>query len=182
MWFTNSVILTAGGWSSVTVVAFLAAFAFAKMSFRGRSFIMNLIISLMVIPVAVLIVPLFVLYTRTKLMSTYPGLIIIYAAVCLPFSVYLLTNFFRTVADEILEAGVIDGCSVTQLLSRIVLPLSGPPITTLIVVECAVDLERAPSGACLPSQGQSPHPHGGHHWSSSRGTTWTCPSPWQGCS
>jgi len=134
LWFLNSSIMTVGAVLLVTVVAFVAAFAFAKMSFRGRDFIMNLIISLMVIPVAVLIVPLFVLYTRTRLMSTYPGLIIIYTAVCLPFSAYLLTNFFRTVPDEIMEAGIIDGCSVLQILSRVVIPLSGPPITTLVVV------------------------------------------------
>jgi ABC-type glycerol-3-phosphate transport system permease component len=134
LWFLNSTVMTAGAVLLCTMVAFAAAFAFAKMAFRGREFIMNLIISLMVIPVAVLIVPLFVLYTRTRLMSTYPGLIIIYSAVCLPFSVYLLTNFFKTVPDEIMEAGIIDGCSVLQILSRVVIPLSGPPITTLIVV------------------------------------------------
>jgi ABC-type glycerol-3-phosphate transport system permease component len=134
LWFLNSTIMTVGAVLLCTLVAFVAAFAFAKMSFRGRDLAMNLIISLMVIPVAVLIVPLFVLYTRTRLMSTYPGLILIYAAVCLPFSVYLLTNFFRTVPDGIMEAGVIDGCSILQILSRLVIPLSGPPITTLIVV------------------------------------------------
>jgi putative MATE family efflux protein len=67
-------------------------------------------------------------------MGTYPGLIIIYGAVCLPFSVYLLANFFRTVPSAVMEAGVIDGCSVMQVLTRLVIPLSGPPITTLIIV------------------------------------------------
>ncbi len=134
LWFANSTAMTAGAVLLCTLVALLAAFAFAKMSFRGRDLFMNLIISLMVIPVAVLIVPLFVLYTRTRLMSTYQGLIIIYAAVCLPFSVYLLTNFFRTVPDEIVEAGTMDGCSPLGVLLRIIIPLSGPPITTLIVV------------------------------------------------
>jgi ABC-type glycerol-3-phosphate transport system permease component len=134
LWFMNSSIMTAGAVVVCALVAFFAAFAFAKMSFRGKSLLMNVNISLMVIPVAVLIVPLFVLYTRTQLMGTYPGLIIIYAAVCLPFSVYLLTNFFRTVPNALMEAGVIDGCSVMQVLTRVVIPLSGPPITTLIIV------------------------------------------------
>ncbi len=134
LWFLNSTVMTVGSVLLCALVAFFAAFAFAKMSFRGRNLLMNLNISLMVIPVAVLIVPLFVLYTRTHLMSTYPGLILIYAAVCLPFSVYLLTNFFRTVPDGIMEAGIIDGCSILQILSRLVIPLSGPPISTLIVV------------------------------------------------
>ncbi len=134
LWFMNSLIMTAGAVAVCTLVAFFAAFAFAKMSFRGRNLLMNANISLMVIPVAVLIVPLFVLYTRTHLMATYPGLIIIYASVCLPFSVYLLTNFFRTVPNAVMEAGVMDGCSVLQVLLRLIIPLSGPPITTLIIV------------------------------------------------
>jgi len=134
LWFMNSAIMTAGAVVLCTAVAFFAAFAFAKMSFRGKTLLMNINISLMVIPVAVLIVPLFVLYTRTHLMGTYPGLIIIYGAVCLPFSVYLLANFFRTVPSAVMEAGVIDGCSVMQVLTRLVIPLSGPPITTLIIV------------------------------------------------
>ncbi len=134
LWLMNSTIMTAGAAVACALVAFFAAFAFAKMSFRGKTLLMNVNISLMVIPVAVLIVPLFVLYTRTQLMGSYAGLIIIYAAVCLPFSVYLLTNFFRTVPSAVMEAGVIDGCSITQVLTRLVIPLSGPPITTLFIV------------------------------------------------
>jgi ABC-type glycerol-3-phosphate transport system permease component len=134
LWFMNSTIMTAGSVVLCTIVAFFAAFAFAKMTFRGKNIIMNANISLMVVPVAVLIVPLFVLFTRTRLMGTYVGLILIYAAVCLPFSVYLLTNFFRTVPGALMEAGVMDGCSVMQVLSRLIIPLSGPPISTLIIV------------------------------------------------
>ena len=134
LWFMNSAIMTAGSVVVCTAVSFFAAFAFAKMRFRGKNLLMNLNISLMVIPVAVLIVPLFVLFTRTGLMGTYPGLILIYSAVCVPFSVYLLTNFFRTIPGALMEAGVIDGCSVMQVLSRLIIPLSGPPITTLIIV------------------------------------------------
>ena len=134
LWFLNSSVMTVGSVILCTGVAFVAAFAFAKLEFRGRDFIMNIIISLMVVPGAVLIVPLFVLYTRTRLMSTYQGLILIYAAVCMPFSVYLLTNFFRTIPDEIMEAGIIDGCSLLKILSKVIIPLSGPPITTLIIV------------------------------------------------
>jgi len=117
-----------------TAVAFLAAFALAKMRFAGRRLFLDAIVSLMAIPIVVLIVPLFVLYTRLRLMSSYQGMILMYAAVCLPFSVYLLTNFFKTIPDEIMEAAVIDGAPVFRILTRVVIPLSGPPIVTLIVV------------------------------------------------
>ena len=134
LWFTNSFILTFGSVLICTVIALFAAFAFAHMRFRGKDFLFNLLISIMVIPVVILIVPLFILYTRTKLMATHIGLIIIYSAVTLPFSVYLLTNFFKTSPVEMLEAGIIDGCSNLKILTRIILPISGPPIATLIVV------------------------------------------------
>jgi ABC-type glycerol-3-phosphate transport system permease component len=134
LWLMNSSILTSGSVIICTVIAFLAAFALAKMRFGGQRVILNAVISLMAVPIVVLIVPLFILYTRLRLMSTYHGLIIMYAAVCLPFSVYLLTNFFKTVPDEIMEAGVIDGCPPLEVLTRVVIPLSGPPIVTLIVV------------------------------------------------
>jgi ABC-type glycerol-3-phosphate transport system permease component len=134
LWLMNSGILTSAGVLLCTAAAFLAAFALAKMGFAGRRLFLDAIISLMAIPVVVLIVPLFVLYTRLRLMSTYQGMILMYAAVCLPFSVYLLTNFFKTIPDEIMEAAVIDGAPVFRILTRVVIPLSGPPIVTLIVV------------------------------------------------
>lgn len=134
LWLMNSGILTTAAVLLCTAVAFLAAFALAKMRFAGRRLFLDAIVSLMAIPIVVLIVPLFVLYTRLRLMSSYQGMIIMYAAVCLPFSVYLLTNFFKTIPDEIMEAAVIDGAPVFRILTRVVIPLSGPPIVTLIVV------------------------------------------------
>lgn len=134
LWFMNSAIMTIGSVVLCTIIAVFAAYAFAKMRFKGQDLIMNILIAIMVIPVVVLIVPLFILYTQTKLMATYPGIIIIYAAVCLPFSVYLLTNFFKTIPHEIIEAGIVDGCSNFTILTKILIPLSGPPITTLIIV------------------------------------------------
>lgn len=134
LWFLNSTVLTLGSVILSTFIAIIAAYAFAKMKFRGKDIIMNILISVMVIPVVVLIVPLFILYTQAGLMSTYQGLIIMYTAIVLPFSVYLLTNFFKTIPSEIMEAGIIDGCSTFRILTKIVIPLSGPSITTLIVV------------------------------------------------
>ncbi|MBM3700437.1 MAG: carbohydrate ABC transporter permease [Actinobacteria bacterium] len=134
LWFMNSAIMTVGSVILCTIIAVFAAYAFAKMRFKGQDLLMNILIALMVIPVVVLIVPLFILYTQTKLMATYPGMIIIYAAVCMPFSVYLLTNFFKTIPHEIIEAGIVDGCSSFTILTKVVMPLSGPPVTTLIVV------------------------------------------------
>jgi ABC-type glycerol-3-phosphate transport system permease component len=81
-----------------------------------------------------MIVPLFVLYTRLGMVSTYSGAIVIYAGLITPFSVYLLTTFFRTVPRELFEAAHIDGAGPFTILMRVVLPLSAPALVTLIVV------------------------------------------------
>jgi ABC-type glycerol-3-phosphate transport system permease component len=86
------------------------------------------------VPPVVMIVPLFVLYTRLDLVSTYHGAIVIYAGLITPFSVYLLTTFFRTVPRELFEAAHIDGAGPFTILMRVVLPLSAPALVTLIVV------------------------------------------------
>jgi ABC-type glycerol-3-phosphate transport system permease component len=134
LWLRNSTILAVGSVLLSTIVAINAAFAIARMDFIGRDILLTVNTSLMVIPPVVMIVPLFVLYTRLELISTFHGTILIYAGLITPFSVYLLTSFFRTLPTEILEAALIDGASSLGVLWRIVVPLSGPPLVTLFVV------------------------------------------------
>lgn len=134
IWMMNSGLLVAGAVLLSTFVSCLAAYAIACMEFRGRETLLALSTSLMAVPPVVMIVPLFVLYTRLGLISTYPGTIIIYAGLITPFSVYLLTTFFRTVPKELFESARIDGAGHVLILRKIVLPLSLPAILTLVVV------------------------------------------------
>jgi ABC-type glycerol-3-phosphate transport system permease component len=133
-WMGNSIILAAGAVALSTVVSCLGAYAIARMQFRGRGFLFSASTSLMAIPPVVMIVPLFVLYTQLSLISTYQGAIIIYAGLITPFSVYLLTSFFRTLPRELFEAARIDGASDLGILLKIVIPLSLPALLTLVVV------------------------------------------------
>jgi ABC-type glycerol-3-phosphate transport system permease component len=132
--FANSGILTVGSVGISLVIACLAAFAFARMQFPGKRLLFNLILSLMVIPPVVMIVPLFVSMVRWQLVNTYQGTILIYTGLLLPFSIYLMTNFFQTIPHEIIEAARMDGCSTLDVFWRIMLPLSGPAVVTLVVV------------------------------------------------
>ena len=132
--FANSAVLTVGSVAISLVIACLAAFAFARMKFPGKRLLFNLILSLMVIPPVVMIVPLFVSMVRWQLVNTYQGTILIYTGLLLPFSIYLMTNFFQTIPHEIIEAARMDGCSTLDVFWRIMLPLSGPAVVTLVVV------------------------------------------------
>lgn len=133
-WMLNSLILVVGAVALSTVVSCLGAYALARMQFRGRNTLLGISTSLMAVPPIVMIVPLFVLYSRIGLISTYQGAIIIYAGLITPFSVYLLTTFFRTVPKELFESAHIDGAGDFQILWKIVLPLSLPAVLTLVVV------------------------------------------------
>lgn len=133
-WFLNSIIITAGATLASTTIASFAAFAFAKMPFKGSNTILNFVISLMIIPPVVMIVPLFILYAQLGMSSTYQGIIILYTGLTMPFSVYLLTNFFKTVPHDIVESALIDGCSHFGIMLRIYIPLSAPALVTLIIV------------------------------------------------
>jgi ABC-type glycerol-3-phosphate transport system permease component len=133
-WLKNSLILTGGAVVVSTAFAALAAFAIAQMRFRGRDTLLSLNVALMVVPPVVMLIPLFIEFSSLGLISTYRGVILIYAGLTAPFSVYLLTSFFRTIPRELFESAHIDGAGHLRILLRIVLPLSGPALVTLVVV------------------------------------------------
>jgi len=135
LWFGNTVILAIGAVLISTIVATLAAFALARMQkFTGQAAIQAINTALMVIPPVVMIIPMFILLTKLKLISTYPGAILVYAGLVTPFSIYMLTNFFRSIPHEIIESALIDGASTFQVLMQIILPLAAPALITLVVV------------------------------------------------
>lgn len=134
LWMGNSAITSIGSVFLSTVISALAAYAIARMQFRGREFLLSLSTSLMAIPPVVMVVPLFVLFSQIDLLGTYQGVILIYSGLMCPFSVYLLVTFFRTIPTELLEASLIDGATTLGVLWRIILPLSGPPLVTLFIV------------------------------------------------
>jgi ABC-type glycerol-3-phosphate transport system permease component len=73
------------------------------------------------------------MYTRFGLHSTFPGIILLYVGLTLPFSVYLLTNFFKTIPNDLIEAGFMDGYSRLGILVNLIVPLSGAAILTLVI-------------------------------------------------
>jgi raffinose/stachyose/melibiose transport system permease protein len=133
-WFANSVMLTAASVAATLTLASLAAWGFSRWSFRGRDVLLSLLVSLMVVPPVVLLVPLFVFGADLGWISTLRLVILIYVGLMLPFSVFMLTSFFRTIPRSLIEAATMDGASSWGVFRRIVLPLSGAPLVTLAVV------------------------------------------------
>ncbi|MCS7060271.1 MAG: carbohydrate ABC transporter permease [Anaerolineae bacterium] len=134
VWFLNSAILAISAVAVSLAVSALAAFAIARMRFRGATLFLGLNTALMVIPPVVMLIPLFLLLTNTRLIGSYAGAALVYAGLLTPFSVYLLVNFFRAIPHEVIESALIDGAAPFMILLRIVLPLSVPALVTLVVV------------------------------------------------
>jgi len=134
LWFGNSIIFVAGAVVLSTIVSTLAAFAMARMKFQGHNLMLSISNALMVLPPVVMIIPMFLFLSKLHLTSTYPAVVLVYAGLVTPFSIYMLTNFFRTVPHEILESALIDGASSLEILVKILLPLSAPALMTMIVV------------------------------------------------
>ena len=129
----NSMIIATGTTVLNIVVATPAAYAMARIRFRGRGvFGLGILVMQMFSPVIVLI-PLFKVMKALHLLDTYSGLIMVNTAVTLPFSIWILAGFFRHIPEELEDAAMIDGLSRTGMLFRIALPLTGPGLATTAI-------------------------------------------------
>jgi ABC-type glycerol-3-phosphate transport system permease component len=130
-WGVNSIVVAAGATIVGLVVSIPAAYAFAKMRFRGQQWLFLLILSTILVPVHITIVPLFLGLAKLKLTDTYFSLIM--PTVANGFGVFLLRQFFQGIPKELEEAAVLDGASRLGILLRVVLPLSRPPIMAVAI-------------------------------------------------
>jgi raffinose/stachyose/melibiose transport system permease protein len=133
-WALNSAIVTIASVGITTVVAMLAAYAIVFSTMRGREVLMSANLALMVVPPVALLLPMFVLMVNIGLINTLPSVIVFYAGLMLPFSVFFFVNFFRQFPRELIEAATVDGASPLTTLRRIVLPISAVATFTLVIV------------------------------------------------
>jgi ABC-type glycerol-3-phosphate transport system permease component len=108
----------------------MAAFAFARMNFPGRTFLFAIILSTLMIPYHVTLIPLFALYKNLNWLSTHLPLIVPYFFGT-GFGIFLIRQFFLTIPQELVDAARIDGCSFIQIYYKIFLPLAKPALATL---------------------------------------------------
>jgi ABC-type sugar transport system permease subunit len=130
-WGLNSLIVAAGATLVGLLISIPAAYAFAKMRFRGQQWIFLLILSTILVPVHITIVPLFLGLAKLRLTDTYFSLIM--PTVANGFGVFLLRQFFQGIPQELEEAATIDGAGRLGILLRVVLPLSKPPIMAVAI-------------------------------------------------
>ena len=133
----NTLIFTVITTAVMVVVAVLAAYAFARLQFRGKNVVFALFLSLMMLPNELVIITNFVTITNAGLRNSFPGLIL--PSVMSVFYVYLLKENFEMVPDNLYLAAKVDGTSDLKYLLRVMVPICRPTIITIIilkVIEC----------------------------------------------
>ncbi|MEH7503993.1 carbohydrate ABC transporter permease [Neobacillus drentensis] len=116
-------------------VASFAAYAIARLNFRGKTFILGIVLSVSMFPQIATITPIFIFLKNLGLTNSYLGLIIPYTTFTLPLSIWILVTFFRKIPLDLEEAAKIDGASLMQTYWKVIMPLAVPGIfTTAILV------------------------------------------------
>jgi multiple sugar transport system permease protein len=128
-WFLNSLIAAAAHALLVVVTAALAAYALARMEFRGKRVLFALIISTLFIPPVILMIPNYLIIGNFRWLDTLLAVIVPTAASA--FGVFFLRQFFLTLPRELEEAAILDGATTFEVFRKVILPLSRPALITL---------------------------------------------------
>ena len=133
VYFRNSVIVTTATVILSVISATLAGYSFAKLRWRLSGGVYLFVLAWIAVPPLLMMVPIYVEMVQLGLLDTYGSVIFLYTALNLPFNVYLMTAYFRSVPDELIEAARIDGAGIHRTFLLILLPLAKPAIATLVI-------------------------------------------------
>lgn len=116
------------------ILATLAAYAIARLEFRGKRFVLSLALAIAMFPVVALVGPLFDLWRTLHLFNTWPGLIIPYMSFTLPLAIWTLSAFFREIPWEMEQAAQVDGATSWQAFRKVIVPLAAPGVFTAAIL------------------------------------------------
>ncbi len=131
--FANSMIISVGAMAIAVVLAVPASYGIAKYRFKGRKAMLLTFLVTQMLPVSVLLTPLFMLFKNMNLYNTWGSAILADATIGIPFSILILKNYFASIPKDMEEAAYIDGCNRFTAFIRILLPIAKPG-----VVVCAI--------------------------------------------
>lgn len=131
----NSMIVSGVSVLIILVIATAAGFSFAKGRFRARTPAFLAVVACMFVPLPSIVIPEYINVAGWGLLGGYTGAVIVYVALGIPFSVFLMTTYFRGLPDEVIEAASMDGVSAWAMWWRIGVPLARPAMFTVVVLQ-----------------------------------------------
>jgi ABC-type glycerol-3-phosphate transport system permease component len=132
-YFFNTVIVVGSALVIVMLLGAMCAYYLARYSFKGSQVIYYLMLAGLTFPIFLAVVPLFQTLRGFGLLNTFPGLIITYVAFALPFTVFFLFAFFKTLPQEVAEAAAIDGAGPFRIFFTIMLPMAKPGLASVAI-------------------------------------------------
>lgn len=124
----SSLLYALAGTIFALVIATLAAYGLSHLNIKRKMFWFMVIYSGTVFPFQIYLIPLFKIYTKTGLYNTRQGMIVFYTAICVPYVMFVMRNFFSGISNEICESAKIDGATDLAILTRILVPMSKAPL------------------------------------------------------
>jgi len=132
--FANTFIIDFGAVAIVVIVEVLAAYGLTKLDVYGKQAFIGYFVVGISVPAFAILVPLYFVFEPLGLTNSKLGMILIYAAIFMPFTLLFMRSYFVGIPRELEEAALIDGCSELQVLRRITLPLAMPMVTTVALI------------------------------------------------
>lgn len=130
----NSIVVAGCTTLFCVVVGSLAAYALARLRFKGKAIILGFILAVSMFPQISIVSPLYLMLRALGLINTYPGLILPYLTFAMPLTVWLLVGYFRQLPPDLEEAALVDGASRWQSFVKVLLPLSVPGVATTAIL------------------------------------------------
>ncbi len=134
-YFTNSVLVVVTGVALCTIVSAMAAYPLARYDFRGGGVLTAYFIAGLTLPIELAVVPIFYLLGSMGMVDSRFGLMLVYAATGIPFSVFILAAFFRSLPRDLEEAARLDGAGEFRIFLRVMLPLVKPALATVAIFQ-----------------------------------------------
>ncbi len=132
-YFLNSMRVVIPGLVLTLVLSSMTSYILARFKFPGSRVLFYVFMAGMLFPIFMALVPLFFLAKDLQLLNTFLGLSLVYTAYSLPFTIFFLTGFFRTLPSELHEAALIDGANEYQVFFRVMLPLAQPGLVSMAI-------------------------------------------------
>jgi raffinose/stachyose/melibiose transport system permease protein len=134
-YFTNSVLVVVSAVALCTLVSAMAAYPLARYDFRGNGVLTAYFIAGLTLPIELAVVPIFYLLGSFGMVDSRFGLMLVYAATGVPFSVFILAAFFRSLPRDLEEAARLDGAGEFRIFARVMLPLVKPALATVAIFQ-----------------------------------------------
>jgi multiple sugar transport system permease protein len=134
VYFKNSIVIAIATVVFTLILATPAAYAFSRVRFLGRRTLVYVILISQMLPIVLILIPLYVTFMRLGLLSTYIGLVLPYLMFTLPFSIWMLKGYFDTIPRELDEAAKVDGCNKFQAMWKVIIPNVRPGLTATAIV------------------------------------------------